>query len=232
MNMGKKKKDVVAAETPTTETKPTLLWNERGQIGCTLPGHAPHKGSDSWRFEHWKKVPEGEFRKEGSTVFGLRDTALACEVCKAGERAAATKDEPTLAEAVEQQAPETPPVEEKPAPKKGKRAKGEITLADLTEKYLAHMERAGKANGTIFSYKLELATALDALGVETKLADLTPHAVLAYFGSARVNKKKTGKAKSPLSIAKTQRVLRLALVWAEGAKLIEKAPLPEDAATH
>jgi hypothetical protein len=215
-----KKKNLVAI--------PTLLWNERGQTGCTLPGHAPHKGSDTWRFEHWKKIPEGTLNEDGQP--------FACEVCKAGERtsgnAAATKDEPAPAPAVGEPTTEPKPADEKPAPKKGKRAKGEITLADLAEKYLAHMERAGKANGTIFSYKLELATALDALGAETKLADLTPHAVLAYFGSARVNKKKTGKAKSPLSIAKTQRVLRLALVWAEGAKLIEKAPLPEDAATH
>jgi hypothetical protein len=244
MHMGKKKqKDVVAAETPTTEAKteatPTLLWNERGQIGCTLPGHAPHKGSDTWRFEHWKKIPPGEFRKEGSTVFGLRDAPLVCEVCKAGERAsgdaAAKKDEPAPEGAVgEQNEPTTEPkpADEKPAPKKGKKAKGEITLANLAEKYLAHMERAGKANGTIFSYKLELATATDALGADTKLADLTPEKVALFFGSARVNKKQNGKAKSPLSIAKTQRVLRLALVWAASAKLIESAPLPEDLATH
>ena len=41
----------------TTTTKPDLYWNERGQTGCALPGHAPYRGSDTWRFEHWKKVP-------------------------------------------------------------------------------------------------------------------------------------------------------------------------------
>jgi hypothetical protein len=213
--MGTKKKDEV--ETPAT---PTLLWNERGQIGCELPGHAPHKGSDTWRFEHWKKIPPGEFRKEGSTVFGLRDTALACEVCKAGGRAsddATTKQD------------EAAPVED--APKK-KVKKTDTTLSDLSEKYMRHMENAGKSNGTCFSYKLELATAISALGADTKLADLTPEKVALYFGCARVNKKKNGKVKSPLSISKTQRVLRLALVWAEGAKLIAKAPLPENLATH
>lgn len=45
--------------------EPSLLWNERGQIGCTLPSHAPHMGSDTWRFEHWTKVPECTLREDG-----------------------------------------------------------------------------------------------------------------------------------------------------------------------
>jgi len=217
--MGQKKK--ADAEAPAT---PTLLWNERGMIGCTLPGHAPHKGSDSWKFEHWRKIPPGEFRKEGSVVFGLRDTALACEVCSARARSAAS--------ATDDPAPKTDePVEAEPAPKK-KSKKDDATLAYLADRYLANMERAGKSNGTCFSYKLELATAMSELGADTLLSDLTPEKVALYFGCARVNKKKNGKVKSPLSIAKTQRVLRLALVWAEKAKLIAKAPLPEDLATH
>ena len=34
------------------------------------------------------------------------------------------------------------------------------------------------------------------------------------------------------SISKTQRVLRMALVWAQEKGWIEKAPLPEQTATH
>jgi hypothetical protein len=214
MHMGKKKKDVVAAETPATvatetksEKKPTLLWNERGQIGCTLPGHSPHKGTDTWRFEHWKRIPDGTTKEDGKPI--------QCEVCARGEPVVAN-DEPA-------------PVEETP---KKKAKKSDATLADLAEKYLAHMERGGKSNGTVFSYKLELALAMNELGADTLLSDLTPEKVALFFGCARVNKKKNGKVKSPLSIAKTQRVLRLALVWAEGAKLIAKAPLPENLATH
>jgi hypothetical protein len=209
--MGKKNQGVVAT---TTEAKPTLLWNERGQTGCTLPGHAPGKGTDTWKFEHWKKIPAGTVKEDGAP--------FSCEVCSAGERAAEKKVEP---------AAEPQPVEAEPAPKK-KKAKSDVTLADLAERYIASMDRAGKASGTIFSYRLELATAISELGADTKLADLTPEMVLAYFASERVNKKRNGKGKSPLSIAKSQRVLRLALVWAQSAKLIERAPLPEDLATH
>jgi hypothetical protein len=116
--------------------------------------------------------------------------------------------------------------------KKGKKAKGDLTLADLAERYLAHMEESGKSSGTVFSYRLELVTAMNALGADTKVAAITPAQVLVFFGSEKVTKTRSGREKSPLSIAKTQRVLRLALVWAVGAKLIESAPLPEATATH
>ncbi len=122
--------------------------------------------------------------------------------------------------------------EETTAKKRGRKPKGEMTLSELADKYLAHMEESGKSSGTCFSYRLEMATAINALGAETKVAELTPEQVMLFFGSDRVQKKKNGKAKSPLSIAKTQRVLRLALQWAENTRVIEKAPLPEDATTH
>ena len=107
-----------------------------------------------------------------------------------------------------------------------------ITLEDLAARYLAHLEETGKSNGTLFSYKLELVTALEELGKDTKLADLTPTRVLEYFASDRVMKTRTGVAKARPTFLKTQRVLRLALVWVQSAGLVEKAPLPEDAAAY
>jgi hypothetical protein len=44
-------------------------------------------------------------------------------------------------------------------------------------------------------------------------------------------KTKTGVAKARPTFLMTQRVLRLALVWAASAGLVEKAALPEDLAT-
>jgi hypothetical protein len=116
--------------------------------------------------------------------------------------------------------------------KKPKPATADITLEDLAGKYLQHLEDAGKSNGTLFSYKLELVTALDEIGRDAKLADLTPTRVLEYFNSDRVMKTRTGVAKAAPTFKKTRRVLRLALVWAQDAGLIERAPLPEDAATY
>ena len=125
---------------------------------------------------------------------------------------------------------EEPPPE--PKPKKARKKKeaaisGVATLADISAAYLAHMENEGKSNGTIASYGMELRVAQDELGKGTPIGDLTPERVGEYFACKRVTKLRSGKAKSQLSIDKTRRVLRLALVWAAERGIIEKAPIPE-----
>jgi hypothetical protein len=135
---------------------------------------------------------------------------------------------------------DAPPIaavgEPEPAPKKGKNkrvaAAKDATLADVFAGYLRGLEESGKSEGTIFSYRLELVLAGAELGIDTRLADLTPERVLLFFGSDRATKTRTGRAKSPLSIDKTRRVLRQALVWAETAKMVDKAPLPELTANY
>ena len=195
---------------------PSLLWNERGQIGCTIPGHAPQKGTDTWKFEHWKKVPAGTTKEDG--------TELRCEMCAVQEH----REE----EAAKDGVPAPTPQQEAEEPKAAKKQKEKrvLSLADLSDKYLAHLEKDGHSAGTIASYGLELRTAMGELGAGTLIAGLTMKQIRAYFDCAKVTKKKSGKHKSPLSIAKTRRVLRLALVWAEEKKLIEKAPVPAETA--
>jgi hypothetical protein len=72
-------------------TKPTLLWSERGQIGCTLPGHAPYRGTDTWIWERWKKLTRRE------TAEFERDVGRApsCECCDAIARRAQEEHEPS-----------------------------------------------------------------------------------------------------------------------------------------
>ena len=139
-------------------------------------------------------------------------------------------EQPTMASAIEQDAPA--PEIETPAPKtkKPRKPKSDVTLEDLCTRYIQHLDEAGKSQGTQLSYRLELVTALDELGKDTPLSSLTPARVLEYFTSDRVMKTRTGVAKARPTYLKTQRVLRLALVWAQETGLVEKAPLPEDAA--
>lgn len=49
-------------------------------------------------------------------------------------------------------------------------------------------------------------------------------------GSARVTKTRKGELKARVSVLKTQRVLHQALVWAEKMGLVERAPVPAEAA--
>ena len=61
----------------TTTTKPDLYWNERGQTGCSQPGHAPYRGTDTWVWERWRRITLREavaFERE-------LGHAVTCEVC-------------------------------------------------------------------------------------------------------------------------------------------------------
>ena len=216
-----------------------LFCSEKGAIACAE--HTPLRGSDTWRFDRWRPMTTDDvqaFERE----LGQK---IACETCAAvkrrgdaGERVAVdtVAAEPAGPDAVAEPDQTTGAQatggEPEPPKKKGRKAKADLALATFCEHYLTHLAESGKSLGTVFSYRLELKTALDALGAETKLGDLAPAQVLLFFGSDKVNKTRTGKPKSPLSISKTQRVLRLALVWAEEKGWIEKAPLPEKTATH
>jgi hypothetical protein len=114
-----------------------------------------------------------------------------------------------------------------PTAKPARKKKLDLTLADLAERYLKHLEREGKSNGTISSYGAELKLAIKDLGDETKIAEITTEQVAAFFESKPVTKLRSGKKKSQLSIDKTRRVFRLALVWAAEKKWIKAAPIPE-----
>lgn len=112
------------------------------------------------------------------------------------------------------------------AKKKAPKPEGDVTLKQLAEAYLADLERNGKSQGTALSYRLEMVLAMAELGEETPIATITPDRVAAFFECDRVMRTRTGREKSPPTFLKTRRVFRQALVWAETAKWIEKAPLP------
>ncbi len=114
---------------------------------------------------------------------------------------------------VEVTAPETPR-------RKSKKAAEPTTLATIFAGYLTSLDDRGGSTGTIASYRMELEMAGVALGVDSSIADLTAERLLAFFASGPVTRKHNGKAKSPLSIDKTRRVLRQALSWAGHADLV------------
>ena len=124
-------------------------------------------------------------------------------------------------------APEAEPPKKAKSKKKAKVPSGNATLADIAAGYLAHMEEAGKSDGTISSYRMELKTAMDEIGEATPAADITTERVQEFFDCKRVTKLRSGKSKAKPSIDKTRRVLRLALVWAAERGIVATAPIPE-----
>src|SRR5687768_123110 len=108
-------------------------------------------------------------------------------------------------------------------------AQGPATLNDVVRGFLAWLEREDAGHGTLASYGMELKIALRELGSETAVGDLTVERVQAYFEGAAVTRTRSGKPKAKSSIAKTKRVFRQAMLWAQDEKLVEVAPLPKAA---
>lgn len=101
----------------------------------------------------------------------------------------------------------------------------DLTLSSLCEAYLASLLERGQSEGTIFSYRMELATARAELGADTKVADLTAERIAAFNVCERVMRLKSGKPKAPPSYLKTRRTLRLCLAFGEQSGLITKSPV-------
>lgn len=117
-------------------------------------------------------------------------------------------------------------VEVPPEPKPTKRKAATKTLADVFAGYLKSIEDRGGSDGTIASYRMELELAGKALGADTPVSLLSDNQVATFFESDPVTKKRNGKPKSPLSIDKTRRVLRQALVWGGHADLVPTEVAP------
>lgn len=103
-----------------------------------------------------------------------------------------------------------------------------ITLGELAERYLKALEEKGAGSGTIASYGMELKLAAKQLGSETPIGLFTTDRIAEYFSSDAVMKTRAGKSKAPPTYLKTQRVLRLALIWAVERNLLASAPIPQE----
>lgn len=102
------------------------------------------------------------------------------------------------------------------------------SLREAAELYLKSLEENGSSESTLSGYKAELRKALEVLGEETTLGDLTEEEVKKYFRSKRVTCKRDGTKRNTLTIDRSRRVLRLCLRHAEEQGLVDKAPVPKE----
>ena len=100
------------------------------------------------------------------------------------------------------------------------------TLSALADAYIKSIQMGGRSGGTASSYAADLKVALKHFGAETDIRDLNPTRVAEFFDAAVVTKRRNGAPKNPISVAKTRRILRLALCWAVESGWIDVAPLP------
>lgn len=103
-----------------------------------------------------------------------------------------------------------------------------ISLGDLGDRYIHHLEVAGVAVDTVRAYAIELDTAYRELGVDTPIADLTRADIERFNECKRVTRLSSGRRRGESSIEKTRRVLKLALDFAVHMGLLRTSPA-EDA---
>ncbi len=101
------------------------------------------------------------------------------------------------------------------------------TLRELGASYFAHLAANDASLSTRASYAHDFDVALAHFGPEADPAALTAEGILAFESSDRVLRTKTARPKSPLSIAKTRRVLRLALTHACDVGRLAHLPYPD-----
>jgi hypothetical protein len=100
------------------------------------------------------------------------------------------------------------------------------TLKDLCAAYIASIQMDGRSSGTAASYENDLKVATKFFGEDATLLDMTRERIREYFDSPAVTLKRNGEMKNAISIAKTRRILRLALCWAADSGWIGEAPIP------
>jgi len=105
---------------------------------------------------------------------------------------------------------------------------GDLTLADLADRYIRHLEDIGKSRGTCFGYSMDMQVAVKHFGAGAKVAKLTPAKVKNYFEADAVVNNRAGKARAKPTIDKLRRVFRQSLMWAASEGLVPSAPVPED----
>lgn len=104
-----------------------------------------------------------------------------------------------------------------------------VTLDELSERFLQHLEEIGKSRATLFSYSIDTQLLCRKLGGETDVGEITEEQVREYFDSDAVTRTKSGKEKSKLTVDKSRRVARQLLEFALAENIIPVSPVPADA---
>lgn len=100
-----------------------------------------------------------------------------------------------------------------------------MTLKTCADEYVAHLKAAGKAENTIGSYASDLNLVVEHFGADRSMGKFLPVHVKPIFESDRVTKTRGGKAKAPVSVAKTKRAIRMFFDWAGAKGYIARWPV-------
>ncbi|MDH3345929.1 MAG: hypothetical protein OEL75_01960 [Kiritimatiellaceae bacterium] len=101
------------------------------------------------------------------------------------------------------------------------------TIHETTEAFIDHLRGLGKKERTLYTYAKDLALIEAFFGSDKQLADLRVPQVGKFFKSDLLLKRANGEPRAERTVAKTVRVFRMMLVWAQDVGRIDQLPLPK-----
>ena len=102
------------------------------------------------------------------------------------------------------------------------------TLHEAAQAFLEHLRQAGKKERTIYTYGQDFRQIEAFFGADKPLSAIRTPQVGKFLKSDALLKLSSGKQRAKPTVDKTVRVLRMFLVWAKEAGLIQSLPLPKD----
>ena len=109
----------------------------------------------------------------------------------------------------------------------------DCTLHEAAQGYLEHLRETGKKERTIYTYAKDIEQIEAFFGADKPLSAIRTPQVGKFLKSDALLKLPSGpagiqKPRAKPTVDKTVRVLRMFLVWAKEAGLIQALPLPKD----
>jgi len=101
------------------------------------------------------------------------------------------------------------------------------TLHETSEAFMGHLQELGKKERTIYTYKKDLEVAESFFGTDKPLTEIQSWQVGKFLKSNKLLKLTNGKMRAERTVAKTVRVFRMMMVWAQQTGLITELPLPK-----
>lgn len=101
------------------------------------------------------------------------------------------------------------------------------TIGDMATGFLAHMKEKGSTDATVASYAADLDILLKKFGTGMLAEYMMADVVSAYYDCDEVTKKKNGKPRHKITVAKIRRVFRMAVEWAVGQGWIDPVEFPK-----
>ncbi|MBT8339859.1 MAG: hypothetical protein HKP58_10700 [Desulfatitalea sp.] len=103
----------------------------------------------------------------------------------------------------------------------------EHSFEQTAKDFIEHLRETGKKERTLYTYSKDLEQAGAFFGNDKPITGIQPLHVGKFFKSAALHNLPDGSVRAERTVAKTVRVFRMMMVWANETGRIETLPLPK-----